>query len=342
MVGIGINGFGRIGRLVCRHVIMAKDQDLKVVAINDLSPPKYLAYLFKHDTVHGKFSGEIDYDADSLIIDGHRIKVFCQRDPAEIPWGSVGAEYICESTGFFCSREKAEAHLGEEGAKYVVISAPPKDQTPMFVVGVNHQQYNGEQIVSNASCTTNCLAPLVNLVHNKFGIKEGLMTTVHSMTANQNTVDGSAKGGKDWRAGRCASQNIIPASTGAAKAVGKVIPTLEGRLTGMSFRVPTPDVSVIDVTLSLEKEINSLDDITGCLEGSENEMDKGIITVTDQPVVSSDFIGDTHSCIVDKEASIMLNNHFVKLVAWYDNEWGYSRRLVDLIQWMHTVNGKET
>lgn len=342
MVGIGINGFGRIGRLVCRHVLMAKDQGLEVVAINDLSTPKYLAYLFKHDTVHGKISGVIDYDADSLIIDGHRIKVFFQRDSAEIPWGSVGADYVGQSIGFFCSAEKAKAHLGDGGAKYVVISAPPKDQTPMFVVGVNHQKYNGETIVSNASCTTNCLAPLVNMVHKKFGIKEGLMTTVHSMTANQNTVDGSAKGGKDWRAGRCASQNIIPASTGAAKAVGKVIPELEGRLTGMSFRVPTPDVSVIDVTLSLEKDINSLDDITRCLECSESEEDKGIITVTDQPVVSSDFIGDTHSCIVDKEASIMLNNHFVKLVAWYDNEWGYSRRLVDLIQWMNTVNGRET
>lgn len=358
-IRIGINGFGRIGRLVCRHVLELRKSGvaIRVVAINDLSPPDYLAYQFSHDTVHGRFgeSIESDSDANTLTIDGLKIKTTRCRDPVDINWKDYGADYICESTGFFTSREGAMKHL-EGGAKKVIISAPPKsggrvgqgqdkeEEIPMYVMGVNHHQYQGETIVSNASCTTNCLAPLAEILHRRFGIEMGLMTTVHAMTANQLTVDGSARGGKDWRAGRAASGNIIPASTGAAKAVGKVVPELDGRLTGMAFRVPTLDVSVVDLTCVLNQKLKLGDKeekhrvqlcevIEAIQEESESDRYRGIVGITSAPEVSSDFTGDTRSCILDTGACLELEDHrMMKLVAWYDNEWGYSRRLVDLIR----------
>eukprot|EP00658_Telonema_sp_P-2_P068962 TRINITY_DN57_c0_g1_i3.p1 TRINITY_DN57_c0_g1~~TRINITY_DN57_c0_g1_i3.p1 ORF type:complete len:350 (+),score=96.93 TRINITY_DN57_c0_g1_i3:229-1278(+) len=336
-VNVGINGFGRIGRLVCRAAIA--NPGANVVAINDpFMSLEYMVYQFKYDSVHGVYKGSVEQRDGNLVIDGAVIQVFDKKNPAEIPWGRAGATYVCESTGVFLTKEKAAGHLAG-GAKKVVLSAPSKDDTPMFVLGVNHTKYSSDvDIVSNASCTTNCLAPLTKVINDKFGIQEGLMTTVHAMTANQLTVDGPAKGGKDWRAGRAASANIIPSSTGAAKAVGKVIPELAGKLTGMAFRVPTTDVSVVDLTCKLARPA-SYDDIKAAIkQASLSPEFAGILGYTEDAVVSSDFIGDTRSSIFDAAAGISLNPHFVKLVTWYDNEWGYSNRVVDLILHMAKVD----
>ena len=337
-VQLGINGFGRIGRLVFRAALQRPD--VTVVAINDpFMDIDYMIYMLRYDTVHGRYPGTVAASADKkkLIVDGREIHVFCEKAPELIQWGSVGAHYICESTGVFTEKAKAGLHLNG-GAKKVIISAPPKDDVPMFVMGVNHTQYTKDlQVVSNASCTTNCLAPLAKVIHEKFGIVEGLMTTVHAMTANQLSVDGPSKGGKDWRAGRAASANIIPSTTGAAKAVGKVIPSLNGKLTGMAFRVPTVDVSVVDLTARLEKKASYAEIVEALKHASENEL-KGILGVTDEEVVSADFIGDARSSIFDVKAGISLNENFVKLVSWYDNEWGYSNRVVDLALHMAKVD----
>eukprot|EP00586_Coscinodiscus_wailesii_P017355 CAMPEP_0172494144 /NCGR_PEP_ID=MMETSP1066-20121228/39632_1 /TAXON_ID=671091 /ORGANISM="Coscinodiscus wailesii, Strain CCMP2513" /LENGTH=338 /DNA_ID=CAMNT_0013264869 /DNA_START=75 /DNA_END=1091 /DNA_ORIENTATION=+ len=326
---IGINGFGRIGRLVMRAAL---DNDgATVVAVNDpFLDLDYAAYQFKHDSVHGMYPGsvEVDKDDSSLIIDGDKkVKFFAERNPAEIPWGEAGATFVCESTGIFTVIEKAELHI-KGGAKKVIISAPSKD-APMFVVGVNHKDYAGQTVVSNASCTTNCLAPLAKVLHDTFGIEEGLMTTVHAATATQLVVDGPAKGGKDWRGGRSALTNMIPSSTGAAKAVGKVIPDLNGKLTGMAVRVPTPDVSMVDLTVRTTKACSGEDIANALKAAAEGEM-KGILGYTDLPVVSCDFVHDARSSIVDGDACIHLNDKFHKIISWYDNEWGYSNRLVDL------------
>jgi len=323
---IGINGFGRIGRLVCRAAI--ENDNATVVAVNDpFLAVDYAAYQFKYDSVHGKYPGSVVVDGDSLVIDGTRIKFFAERDPTAIPWAEAGAEIVCESTGIFTTTEKASMHL-KGGAKKVVISAPSAD-APMFVMGVNNDKYKGETIFSNASCTTNCLAPLAKVLNDKFGIVEGLMTTIHAGTANQLVVDGPAKGGKDWRAGRSALNNSIPASTGAAKAVGKVLPELNGKLTGMAIRIPTADVSLVDLTFRTEKSATK-DEILGALkEAAEGEM-KGVLAYTEDKVVSSDFIHDSASSTVDAGACIFLNDNFHKVISWYDNEWGYSNRLVDL------------
>jgi len=325
-VSMGINGFGRIGRLVCRAAI--EHPDATVVAVNDpFLPVEYAAYQFKYDSVHGKYPGEVKVEGDCLVIDGKTIKFFSCRDPTEIPWGASGAEIVCESTGIFTTIEKASFHI-KGGAKKVVISAPSAD-APMFVMGVNNTKYAGETVFSNASCTTNCLAPLAKVLNDKFGLVEGLMTTVHASTANQLVVDGPAKGGKDWRAGRCALNNTIPASTGAAKAVGKVLPELNGKLTGMAIRVPTADVSLVDLTFRTEKAATK-DEILGALKAaSEGEM-KGVLGYTEEKLVSSDFEHDKASSTVDAGACIFLNDHFHKVISWYDNEWGYSNRLVDL------------
>merc|ERR1719231_1576204 len=298
-----------------------------------------MVYLFKYDSVHGKYPGEVKATAEgNLSVDGVVIKKFDAKDPAQIPWGEAGADYVCESTGVFTTGEKAGAHL-KGGCKKVIISAPPKDATPMFVMGVNNEEYTNDiDIVSNASCTTNCLAPLAKVINDNFGIVEGLMTTVHAATANQLTVDGPSRGGKDWRGGRCASQNIIPSGTGAAKAVGKVIPELNGKLTGMAFRVPTPDVSIVDLTARIEKGA-SMDDITAKIKQYADGELKGIMSWTDEEVVSTDFIGNKFSSIFDVKACIGLNNNFVKLISWYDNEWGYSNRLVELCAFMSGVDG---
>lgn len=326
-VKIGINGFGRIGRLVTRAA--AKNPNAEIVAINDpFMDLEYMVYLLKYDSVHGIFAGEVTHKDGKLIIDGRSIAIFSEKDPTQIPWGSVDTDVVCESTGVFTTSEKASAHL-KGGAKKVIISAPPKDDTPMFVMGVNHTEYAGQKVVSNASCTTNCLAPLVKVINNKFGIVEGLMTTVHATTANQLTVDGPSKGGKDWRAGRGAGANVIPASTGAAKAVGKVIPALNGKLTGMAFRVPTPDVSCVDVTLKLAKDTTYEEICQTIKDASENEL-KGILGYTTDQVVSSDFYSDPRSSIFDATAGIMLNASFVKLISWYDNEAGFSMRMTEL------------
>jgi glyceraldehyde 3-phosphate dehydrogenase len=335
-VKIGINGFGRIGRLVCRAAIA--NPKTTVVAINDpFMDLEYMAYLFKYDSTHGKYPGTVETKDGNLVIDGKVIHVFTSRDPAQIPWAKAGATYVCESTGVFTTTEKAATHI-QGGCKKVIISAPPKDSTPMYVMGVNHKSYDGSaHVVSNASCTTNCLAPLAKVINDKFGIVEGLMTTVHSVTANQLPVDGPSKGGKDWRAGRGCGQNIIPASTGAAKAVGKVLPDLNGKLTGMAFRVPTPDVSVVDLTCRLAKPA-SMDEIKAAVKSaSEGELN-GILGYTEDDVVSTDFVHDARSSIFDANACISLNENFVKLVSWYDNEWGYSNRLVDLAIHMSTVD----
>lgn len=327
MPKVGINGFGRIGRLVLRAAIATKKID--IIGVNDpFLSTDYMAYLFKYDSTHGRFDGVVESDEKHLIVNGQKITVFGERDPAKLPWGSLGVEYVVESTGIFTTKEKAQAHISG-GAKKVVISAPSAD-APMFVMGVNEDKYTSDMdIVSNASCTTNCLAPLAKVVHDKFTIVEGLMTTIHSYTATQLVVDGPSR--KNWRDGRTAAQNIIPASTGAAKAVGKVIPDLNGKLTGMAFRVPTPDVSVVDLTCRLEKPA-SLDEIKAAVkEASANDRMKGILTYTEEQVVSTDFISDTNSSVVDMGACISLNPQFVKLVAWYDNEYGYSHRVVDLI-----------
>jgi glyceraldehyde 3-phosphate dehydrogenase len=334
---MGINGFGRIGRLVFRAA-MANDK-VEVVAVNDpFMDLEYMVYMLKYDSVHKMYPGTVEKGEGCLIVDGKKISIFAEKDPASIPWGTAGADYVCESTGVFCDKPKAGLHLGG-GCKKVIISAPPKDDVPMFVCGVNHTSYTSDiQVVSNASCTTNCLAPLAKVVNDKFGIVEGLMTTVHAMTATQLTVDGPSRGGKDWRGGRCASQNIIPSATGAAKAVGKVIPSLNGKLTGMAFRVPTPDVSVVDLTCKLAKEATYDEIVAAIKEEAEGSM-KGVLSWSDDEVVSTDFIGNKFSSIFDIKAGIALNKSFVKLVSWYDNEWGYSNRLVDLCVHMATVDG---
>lgn len=330
-IKIGINGFGRIGRLVFRAAVAKADQ-VEVVGINDLISVDYMAYMLRYDTIHGQFKGTIDVKDGNLVVNGKSIRVTAEKDPANLKWNEVGAEYVVESTGLFLTKETAGAHI-KAGAKRVVMSAPSKDDTPMFVMGVNNDTYAGQEIVSNASCTTNCLAPLAKVIHDKFGIVEGLMTTVHATTATQKTVDGPSA--KDWRGGRAASGNIIPSSTGAAKAVGKVIPSLNGKLTGMSFRVPTLDVSVVDLTCRLEKAA-SYDEIKAAVKAaSENEL-KGILGYTEDDVVSSDFIGDPRTSVFDAKAGISLNDNFVKLVSWYDNEWGYSTKVVELIQYMGT------
>ena len=324
-VKIGINGFGRIGKLVFQAALEKGEVD--IVAINDpFITADYMAYMLKFDTVHGRFNGEIKSEENKLIVNGKTINVYNEMDPHNIPWGQEGVEYVLECSGVFTTLEKAQAHI-DAGAKKVIISAPSKD-APMFVMGVNNDKYDPSMtIVSNASCTTNCLAPLAKVIHDNFGIKEGLMTTVHSTTATQKTVDGASK--KDWRGGRAAAANIIPSSTGAAKAVGKVIPELNGKLTGMAFRVPTVDVSVVDLTCTLEKPATYEEICAAVKRASENEL-KGIMEYVDEDVVSSDFIHDSHTSIFDSKAGIQLTDTFVKLVAWYDNEWGYSNKLVDL------------
>ena len=327
MVKVGINGFGRIGRLTFRASIA--NPEIEVVGINDpFIDPEYMAYMLKYDTVHGRFDGEVYAEEGAIVVNGKKVNVYACTDPSQIPWKECGAEYIVESTGVFTTIEKASAHL-TAGAKKVVISAPSAD-APMFVMGVNHKNYTKDMtVISNASCTTNCLAPLAKVINDNFGIVEGLMTTVHATTATQKTVDGPSK--KDWRGGRGAAFNIIPSSTGAAKAVGKVIPALNGKLTGMAFRVPTADVSVVDLTCRLEKGA-TYDEIKAAMKAaSESEEFKGIIGYTDEKVVSSDFITDARTSIFDADAGISLNNNFVKLVAWYDNEWGYSNKLLDLV-----------
>ena len=334
-IKVGINGFGRIGRLVLRAGL--SNPNIDFVGINDpFMTPDYCAYMLRYDTVHGRFEGNISYTDDAIVVDGKEIKFYAEKDPVNIPWGSCGAEYVVESTGVFCSTDKASAHI-QAGARKVVISAPAKDkETPTFVCGVNLDKYTSDMtVVSNASCTTNCLAPLVKVVHENFGIKEGLMTTVHSTTGTQKTVDGPSK--KDWRGGRAAAGNIIPSSTGAAKACALVIPEMQGKLTGMSMRVPTLDVSVVDLTVSLEKATTYEDICAALKKASEGEL-KGILGYTDEMVVSSDFLGDAHTSIFDEKAGIMLNDHFVKLVSWYDNEWGYSNKVLMLIEHMDQVD----
>ena len=335
MTKIGINGFGRIGRFVFRA--STKRDDIEVVAINDLLPVDYMAYMLKYDTMHGRFEGTVDYDLEKslLIVNGKEIRVTACKNPAEIAWGAVGAEYVVESTGLFLTKEKSQAHI-EAGAKYVVMSAPSKDDTPMFVCGVNANTYAGQQIVSNASCTTNCLAPVAKVLNEKFGIVNGLMSTVHSITATQKTVDGPSL--KDWRGGRAASGNIIPSTPGAAKAVGKVIPELNGKLTGISMRVPTIDVSVVDLTVNLEKPATKEDICKAMKEASEGEL-KGILGYTEDAVVSSDFLGCTLTSIFDANAGVYLTDKFVKVVSWYDNEIGYSNKVLDLIAIMKKHNG---
>ena len=334
-IKVGINGFGRIGRLVFRAGL--DNPNIEFVGINDpFMTPDYCAYMLKYDTVHGLYTGDVKFTEDSIIVEGKEVKFYAEKDPANIPWAACGAEYVVDSTGVFTTSEACQAHI-KGGAKKVVISAPAKDkETPTFVMGVNHDKYTKDMtVVSNASCTTNCLAPLVKVVHEKFGIKEGLMTTVHATTGTQKTVDGPSK--KDWRGGRAAAGNIIPSSTGAAKACALVIPEMKGKLTGMSMRVPTLDVSVVDLTVSLEKATTYEEICAALKEASEGEL-KGILGYTDEMVVSSDFIGDPHTSIFDEKAGIMLNDHFVKLVAWYDNEWGYSNKVLMLIEHMAKVD----
>ncbi len=336
-IKIGINGFGRIGRLVCRAAL--ERDNVEIVAINDpFVDIEYMIYLFKYDSVHGAFDGNINIVNNKLVINDNAITIFSEKDPSNIKWGSVNADYICESTGVFRTSESARKHL-EGGAKKVIISAPAKDEdTPTFVMGVNHNEYNKEyNIVSNASCTTNCLAPLAKVLDDNFGIEEGLMTTVHATTSNQLTVDGPSRGGKDWRAGRCASQNIIPASTGAAKAVGIVLPQLKGKLTGLALRVPVPDISIVDLSVKLKKE-TSYKEIVEVIKKESNNSMKGILGYTEDSVVSQDFVNDKRSSILDINGGIELNSKFYKLLSWYDNECGYSNRLVDLIIHMHSID----
>lgn len=330
-IKIGINGFGRIGRLVFRAA--QNRDDIQVVAINDLLDVDYMAYMLKYDTVHGAFQGTVEVKDGKLVVNGNPIRITAERNPEDLKWNEVGAEYVVESTGLFLTREKAEAHL-RAGAKRVIMSAPSKDDTPMFVYGVNNDKYAGQDIFSNASCTTNCLAPIVKVLHENFGVVEGLMTTVHAATATQKTVDGPSM--KDWRGGRSILGNIIPSSTGAAKAVGKVIPEMNGKLTGMSFRVPTADVSVVDLTCRLEKACTYEDVKAAMKKASEGEL-KGILGYTEDAVVSSDFLNDARTSIFDAGAGIQLNEHFVKVVSWYDNEWGYSNKILEMIKCTSTV-----
>ncbi|WP_438499358.1 type I glyceraldehyde-3-phosphate dehydrogenase [Alteromonas australica] len=324
-IRIGINGFGRIGRLVMRAA--AAREDIEVVAINDLLDTDYIAYLLKYDSTHGLFDGEIKVDNNNLVVNGKNIRITSERDPASLEWNDVDVDVVVESTGLFLTKDTAAKHI-EAGAKKVVMSAPSKDDTPMFVIGVNHDSYEGQEIVSNASCTTNCLAPLAKVLNDKFGIVDGLMTTVHATTATQKTVDGPSM--KDWRGGRGAGQNIIPSSTGAAKAVGKVIPELNGKLTGMAFRVPTPNVSVVDLTVNLATPTSYENICAAMKEASEGEL-KGIMSYTEDAVVSNDFIGNANTSIFDATAGIALTDTFVKVVSWYDNEWGYSNKVLDLV-----------
>ena len=331
MIKVGINGFGRIGRFVFR--VACATEGVQVVGINDLIDVEYMAYMLKYDSTHGRFNGTVEIVDGNLVVNGDTVRVTAERNPADLKWDAIGAEYVVESTGLFLTDETARKHI-EAGAKRVVMSAPSKDATPMFVMGVNNDSYAGQEIVSNASCTTNCLAPIAKVLNDKFGIVEGLMTTVHATTATQKTVDGPSM--KDWRGGRGAGQNIIPSSTGAAKAVGKVIPELNGKLTGMAFRVPTPDVSVVDLTCRLDKGASYADICAAMKEASEGAM-SGVLGYTEDAVVSNDFVGESCTSVFDAEAGISLNDNFVKVVSWYDNEMGYSTKVVELIKHMATV-----
>ena len=325
-IKVGINGFGRIGRMVFRAAVENFANDIEIVGINDLLDPDYLAYMLKYDSVHGIFKHEIAVEGTNLVVDGKKIRLTAEKDPAALAWGDVGAEIVVESTGLFLTDEKARAHI-IAGAKKVIMSAPSKDATPMFVYGVNHTTYAGQDIISNASCTTNCLAPISKVLNDTFGIKRGLMTTIHAATATQKTVDGPSK--KDWRGGRGILENMIPSSTGAAKAVGKVLPVLNGKLTGMSVRVPTSDVSFVDLTVELEKEASYEDICAAMKKASEGEL-KGILGYTDEAVVSTDFRGDARTSIFDVKAGIQLDPTFVKVCSWYDNEWGYSNKVLEM------------
>ena len=326
MIKLGINGFGRIGRMVFRAAVENFSKDIQVVGINDLLDADYLAYMLRYDSVHGHFNHDVKVEGNYMIVDGNRIQVFAEKDPANITWGALGVDVVVESTGFFLTEELASAHI-KAGAKKVIMSAPSKDATPMFVYGVNDKTYAGQTIISNASCTTNCLAPISKVLHETFGIKRGLMTTVHAATATQKTVDGPSK--KDWRGGRGILENIIPSSTGAAKAVGKVLPELNGKLTGMSMRVPTSDVSVVDLTVELEKPATYEEVCAAMKKASEGEL-KGVLGYTDEAVVSTDFRGDSRTSIFDVKAGIQLDPTFVKVVSWYDNEWGYSNKVCEM------------
>lgn len=332
-IKVGINGFGRIGRMVFRASL--DHPEIEIVGINDLCPPDYLAYMLKYDTMHGRFAADVKSTDHSIVVNGREVPVFAERNPADLPWGKIGAEYIVESTGLFLTKEKAQAHIAA-GAKKVVMSAPSKDDTPMFVCGVNLDAYTPDMtFVSNASCTTNCLAPIAKVLNDRFGIKDGLMTTVHSVTATQKTVDGPSV--KDWRGGRAATGNIIPSSTGAAKAVGKVIPELKGKMTGMSFRVPTADVSVVDLTAQLKKK-TSYEEICEAVHRASEGSLKGILAYTRDQIVSQDLVGNPHPSIFDETAGIMLDDDFVKLISWYDNEWGYSNMVVRLLEHMANID----
>ena len=323
-VRVGINGFGRIGRMVFRA--SQNFDDVEVVGINDLLDPEYLAYMLKHDSVHGKFDGEIAIEDGTLVVNGKNIRLSAERDPSELKWGDLEVDVVVESTGLFLTKETAQKHI-DAGAKKVIMSAPSKDDTPMFVYGVNDNVYNGEAIISNASCTTNCLAPIAKVINDNFGLKRGLMTTVHAATANQKTVDGPSN--KDWRGGRGILENIIPSSTGAAKAVGKVLPELNGKLTGMAFRVPTSDVSVVDLTIELEKSA-SYEEICAAMKSASEGPMKGVLAYTEEKVVSTDFRGESCTSTFDAEAGIQMDETFVKLISWYDNEWGYSCKVVEM------------
>ena len=329
-IKVGINGFGRIGRFVFRASIYRPELGIQVVGINDLLPPDYMAYMLKYDTMHGAFQGKVEVKDGHLVVNGNTIRITAEKDPANLKWGDIGVDYVVESTGFFLTDELARKHI-QAGARRVVMSAPSKDSTPMFVMGVNNDTYAGQDIVSNASCTTNCLAPLAKVINDEFGLEQGLMTTVHSTTATQRTVDGPSM--KDWRGGRGAAGNIIPSSTGAAKAVGKVIPSLNGKLTGMSVRVPTLDVSMVDLTCTLTKSA-SYADICEAIKAAAAGSMKGVLDYTADAVVSSDFLGNTHTSIFDEKAGIALTDKFVKLVSWYDNEIGYSNKVLELIKSM--------
>ncbi len=327
-IKVGINGFGRIGRMVFRAAVQNFKDDIEVVGINDLLEPDYLAYMLQYDSVHGRFKGDIAVDGHTLIVNGRRIRLTAEKDPAALKWGAVGADVVVESTGLFLTLDTCQKHL-DAGAKKVIQSAPSKDETPMFVYGVNHTKYAGETIISNASCTTNCLAPVAKVLHDSFGIKRGLMTTVHATTATQKTVDGPSN--KDWRGGRGILENIIPSSTGAAKAVGKVIPELNKKLTGMSFRVPTSDVSVIDLTVELAKD-TTYEAICAAMRAAAAGPMKGVLAYTEDKVVATDFRGESCTSVFDAEAGIMLDPTFVKVIAWYDNEWGYSNKVLEMVR----------
>ena len=326
MIKVGINGFGRIGRMVFRAAVENFSNDIQIVGINDLLEPEYLAYMLKYDSVHGQFKGEVAVEDGALVVNGNKIRLTAEMDPANLKWDEVGAEVVVESTGLFLEDEKARKHI-TAGAKKVIMSAPSKDATPMFVYGVNHETYAGQDIISNASCTTNCLAPIAKVLNDKFGIVKGLMTTVHAATATQKTVDGPSR--KDWRGGRGILENIIPSSTGAAKAVGKVLPVLNGKLTGMAFRVPTSDVSVVDLTVVLEKEATMAEICAAMKEAANGEL-KGILGYTEDAVVSTDFRGCSNTSIFDAKAGISLDANFAKVVSWYDNEWGYSNKVLEM------------